>query len=492
GAGLVAFAITMLVGHPLLVPEVAFTFWLVLGAWAATARATDTAVPEPVTSRGQHWLVPAMTAAMLLSLVIRVPAARKAVDLEHVDYGFSAPLRGPGGDNYRRVERVATFFAPADPRLTNAVELPLMADGDPAEVEFSFDGRPADRQRIEGRWRTIRLRVPPGSHAFRRVDIRTNVPVRIGKIKFNHAVVGEVAAVEPPRRRIVPADFDGDGRSDVVIFRPRTGAWHIKLSSAGFAAGAGANWGQPGDIPVVGDYDGDGHADTAVFRPNTGDWLIQPWGGGQAARIVQTWGLPGDIPVPADYDGDGRTDLAVFRPREGVWYLRLSRNGLVERRAWGVDGDVPVPGDYDDDGRADAAVYRPAERRWHLNLSAGDQVVQWDADAGYAMSGDFDGDGVDDLAGWQPATREWRIRRRSGEVRTVTFGNTSDVPVPGRYRSAERVDIAVFRPRTGKWFVPDLSTIDFGRRGDLPVLAAKSRSVASMTAETARVAGRLP
>ena len=487
-AGLMAFAITMLVGHPLLVPEVAFTFWLVLGVWSATAAP----VSEPVTTPlDRPWLVSAMTAAIVLSLVIRVPAVRKAVDLEHVDYGFSAAVRGPGGDSYRRVERDATFFAPSDPRLTNAVELPLMADGDPAVVELSFDGRPADRQRIEGRWRTIRLRVPPGSHAFRRVDIRTNVPVRIGKIKFTHAVAGEVAVVDPPRRPIVPADFDGDGRSDVVIFRPRTGAWHIKLSSVGFAAGAGAQWGQPGDIPVVGDYDGDGHADTAVFRPQSGDWLIQPWQGGQADRIVQMWGLPGDIPVPADYDGDGRTDLAVFRPREGVWYLRLSRNGLVERREWGVDGDLPVPGDYDGDGRADAAVYRPTERRWHLNLSAGNQVVQWDADAGYAMSGDFDGDGIDDLAGWQPASGHWRIRAHSGEVRTVTFGKTGDVPVPGRYRTSERVDIAVFRPRTGKWFVPDLRTIDFGQRGDLPVLAAKGRSVASMTAGAARIARRL-
>ena len=31
-----------------------------------------------------------------------------------------------------------------------------------------------------------------------------------------------------------------------------------------------------------------------------------------------------DYPVPGDYDGDGKADLAVYRRTDGAWYLRMS------------------------------------------------------------------------------------------------------------------------------------------------------------------------
>ncbi len=119
-----------------------------------------------------------------------------------------------------------------------------------------------------------------------------------------------------------PADFKGNGTTDVSVFRPSTGTWFVQ-------GGPAVSFGTSGDIPVPGAYNGDGKTDVAVFRPSTGQWFIS---GGPSVNF----GTSGDIPVPGDYNGDGKTDIGVFRPSTGQWFTPA-------QTAYGVAGDIPLP-----------------------------------------------------------------------------------------------------------------------------------------------------
>jgi subtilisin-like proprotein convertase family protein len=142
-------------------------------------------------------------------------------------------------------------------------------------------------------------------------------------------------------------DYDGDGRTDVAVYRPGTGDWFILQSSTN--TGTVTSWGAPaatgaGDIAAPGDYDGDGITDLAVYRESTGTWYFRYSFGGTAAidfGAPASLGL-GDRPVPGDYDGDGINDLAVYREATGVWYVRKSNGTGVATYTWGAPGDYPA------------------------------------------------------------------------------------------------------------------------------------------------------
>jgi hypothetical protein len=156
----------------------------------------------------------------------------------------------------------------------------------------------------------------------------------------------------------VVGDYDGDLINDFVVVRPnQVGVapnyqWYLLQSNFAFGFGLTTRWGVAGDRIVSGDFDGNAKTDIAVYRPSDGTWHVIPSESQSAintARRGFLWGLPGDIPQPADYDGDGWTDVAVFRPSTGIWYLSNSNNGMYDTFtavAWGMATDQPATSQY--------------------------------------------------------------------------------------------------------------------------------------------------
>lgn len=181
----------------------------------------------------------------------------------------------------------------------------------------------------------------------------------------------------------VPGDYDGNGPMEMAVYEPGSSGgysgWYLNSWYRNNPPGTGISWGLQGDIPVPGDYDGDGKTDITIYRPSDYSWWIYPAAG--SSYSVTLTANPGAIPVPADYDGDGKTDLASYDPAITQWVIGWSSDGSVHYLWWYGAGDYasdyPVPADYDGDGMADLAIYRPSEGNWYvLPSSTGSGYVQ--------------------------------------------------------------------------------------------------------------------
>lgn len=199
----------------------------------------------------------------------------------------------------------------------------------------------------------------------------------------------------------VVGDYDGDGKADAAVYRAGASAgdhsfWHFRRSSDGKMVAV--EWGQNGDVPAQGDYTGDGKADYCVRRPAAGGqsvFLTREGTGGPEGDILTSsivFGTPADRIVPGDYDGDRKTDIAIVREDNGrlAWYIVNSGDGSMSSYYWGATAtDVLVQGDYDGDGRTDPAIWRPnpdPAQNYFVTLSSQDGTFIWYE---WGMMGDY-------------------------------------------------------------------------------------------------------
>lgn len=290
--------------------------------------------------------------------------------------------------------------------------------------------------------------------------------------------VYDTNAAVPPATTVVPhhvvADFDGDGKSDVSVFRPSGGNWFANRSTAGFLS---AQWGAATDKPAPADYDGDDKTDLAVWREGAESTFFILNSANSTVRTV-TFGTTGDVLTVGDWDGDGKADPSVYRAGTGggqsaFFYLNSASGNTPSGLSWGIGGDLAVRGDFDGDNKFDAAVFRPASGSWFIRQSSNGALlaVQWGISTDTRVAADYDGDAKTDIAVLRNGS--WFIRQSSnGNLLALNWGLGTDVPVPADYDGDAKADVAVYR--NGGWFIRqssngNLSAQSFGASTDIAI-----------------------
>lgn len=282
------------------------------------------------------------------------------------------------------------------------------------------------------------------------------------------------------------ADFDGDGYTDIAVFR--NGDWWIAPSSGNCSAaglssvsghpGCYKQWGLPGDKPLVGDFSGDGKADLAVYRPSNRCWYINYTNGSPSFTGCfggSTHNRPAVTEyVDAGYD-DGRSDLVWYDPDSHTTYLRASNLGkVVSKQSGGIPWDTIWEGGVQ-------AVYPvlptklpspTGPDRLTKRLSNGVQLFSWQDNhstptpSSYTMQ-----EGIYVSIGFREnspvsilnqygnlfvffdrASGKWSIYRGSVLVTSIQWGLNGDIPLTGDFDGDGVRDIGVYRyndPQSG-------------------------------------------
>jgi len=222
----------------------------------------------------------------------------------------------------------------------------------------------------------------------------------------------------------IMADFNGDGKTDILInTNSENAGWYVYLSNGDgtftykSALSIYPFWGPP----IIADFNGDGKADVMINTnsENAGWYVYLSNGDGtftykSTLSIYPFWGPP----LMGDFNGDGKTDVIINTNSAG-WYVYLSngdgtfthKGALTPWSFWGS----PIVADFNGDGKTDILINTNSENAgWYVYVSNGDGTFTYKSALsiypfwGPPIIADFNGDGRSDVlintnsinAGW--------------------------------------------------------------------------------------------
>jgi peptidyl-Asp metalloendopeptidase len=275
-------------------------------------------------------------------------------------------------------------------------------------------------------------------------------------------VIAQFRATIVPSSKRARQDINGDGRSDLLWFRPSDGRLAYWLMNGGaITAHGGVLVGVGWFVQAVGDFNGDGLADL-IWNRAAGD--MQYWAGDGAsfatrqflANKPEGWNLLG----ARDVDGDGKDDLLWNSTSDGVYRLEywIMDGPVIRRKAtFSVNSEwhIQAIGDFNGDGRVDLIWNRPwGDMQFWAGDGAGFATRQYFTQypQGWQMleARDIDGDAKDDLLWFRQSDGRlayWvmngpGITRHGGiSVGAGPVGNHWFVEAGGDFNGDGRVDL---------------------------------------------------
>ena len=178
----------------------------------------------------------------------------------------------------------------------------------------------------------------------------------------NFSPAGETPAI---------GDVNGDGKDDIITFTQGSSADVYVALSSGSNFGNASRWHSnfaPGaERPAVADFDGDGKDDIITFVNNSGGNVYVALSNGTTFRSAKRWhgnfAPSGRTPRVGDVNGDGRADIISFlQGSSGRVNVALSSGSKFgARRKWhnffAPDAEIPHVGDFNADGQDDIVTF---------------------------------------------------------------------------------------------------------------------------------------
>ena len=230
-------------------------------------------------------------------------------------------------------------------------------------------------------------------------------------------------------------DFDGDGKSDLLLQYADTGALYVwemngqTIKTGGFVGGydgPGAKW----QVKSTADFNGDGKSDILLQYADNGALYVWEMGDGADGLTIKAGGFvsgydgPGakwQVKGTGDFNGDGKSDILLQYADTGacyVWEMGDGADGLTIKAGGfvgGYDGpgakwQVKGVGDFNGDGKSDILlqyadngacyVWEMGDGTDGLSIKAGGFIGGYDGPGAkwqVKSTGDFDGDGKSDI-----------------------------------------------------------------------------------------------